>query len=101
MYPEGIEELFGLVGVETPVAIIDQPYKVGWRGNDLYLEVQTGEKSIHQSARSVIPESIANASGIVIDWQAVERAVKEDTGVPQVVGHRNQSGDGSYLPMIF
>ncbi|EXJ13354.1 ErfK/YbiS/YcfS/YnhG [Imhoffiella purpurea] len=101
MYPEGVEELFGLVNVDTPVAIIDQPYKVGWRGNDLYLEVQTGEKSETKSARNVIPEAVANAEGVVIDWKAVERAVEEDSGVPQVVGHRSGSGNGSYLPMIF
>lgn len=101
MYPEGVEELFPMVGLDTPVAIIDQPYKVGWRGNDLYLEVQTGEKSVRQSARSVIPEGIANAADVEIDWGLVERAVKEDTGIPQVVGHRLGSGSGSYLPMIF
>ncbi|EGV28423.1 ErfK/YbiS/YcfS/YnhG family protein [Thiorhodococcus drewsii AZ1] len=101
MYPEGVEELFGLVDVDTPVAIIDQPYKVGWRGNDLYLEVQTGEKSVRQSARSVIPEAVANAEGVEVDWEGVERAVKEDSGVPQVVGHRSSSNNGSYLPMIF
>ena len=101
MYPEGIEELYGLTGVQTPVAIIDQPYKLGWRGDDLYLEVQTGEKSVRKSARAVIPEAVANAEGVVIDWKAVERAVEEDSGVPQVVGRRDHSGNGSYLPMIF
>ncbi len=101
MYPEGVEELFGLVDVDTPVAIIDQPYKLGWRGDDLYLEAQTGEKSVRQSARSAIPESIATDGGVVIDWKAAERAVDQDSGVPQVVGHRSQSGNGHYLPMIF
>ena len=101
MYPEGIEELYGQASVETPVAIVDQPYKLGWRGDDLYLEVQTGEKSVRKSARAVIPESVANAGGVVIDWKAVERAVEEDSGVPQVVGRRDHSGNGSYLPMTF
>ena len=101
MYPEGIQELYPTVSVDTQVAIIDQPYKVGWRGNDLYLEVQTGEKSARQDARSVIPEAIASAEGVTIDWGLVEKAVKEDTGIPQVVGSRRGSGNGSYLPMIF
>ncbi|MBK1723292.1 L,D-transpeptidase family protein [Thiocystis violacea] len=101
MYPEGVEELYPTVSIETPVAIIDQPYKVGWRGDDLYLEVQTGEKSELKSARSVIPESIANAEDVTIDWALVEKAVAEDTGIPQVVGRRSKSGSASYLPMIF
>ncbi|WP_242445435.1 L,D-transpeptidase family protein [Chromatium okenii] len=100
MYPEGVEKLFGQVSVDTPVAIIDQPYKLGWRGDELYLEVQTGEKSIKRSARAVI-SGWSQAEGAVIDWAAAERAVKEDTGVPQVVGRRSHSGDKSYLPMIF
>ncbi len=101
MYPEGVEELYPNVGINTPVAIIDQPYKLGWRGDDLYLEVQTGEKSELRSARAVIPEEIANAEGVVIDWALVERAVEEDTGIPQVVGSRRGSSQGAYLPMIF
>lgn len=101
MYPESIEELYGMADLRTPVAIVDQPYKYGWLGNDLYLEVQTGEKSVRRNYRSVIPESVANAEGVVIDWKAVERAVEEDSGVPQVVGRRDHSGNGSYLPMIF
>jgi len=101
MYPEGVEELFGLVGVDTPVAIIDQPYKVGWRGEDLYLEVQAGEKSVRQSARSVIPEGVANTAGLVVDWDAVERAVKEDSGIPQLVGTRRHAVSGANLPSVF
>jgi len=101
MYPEAIEELYGMADLKTPVAIIDQPYKYGWLGDDLYLEVQTGEKSVRQHYRSVIPESVANAEGVVIDWKAVERAVAEDSGVPQIVGHRQGSGQANHLPMIF
>ena len=63
MYPEGVEKLFGQVSVDTPVAIVDQPYKIGWRGDELYLEVQLGEKSIRKSARSVIPETLQHAEG--------------------------------------
>ncbi len=101
MYPEGVEELFGLVSINTPVAIVDQPYKLGWRGEDLYLEVHIEDEGARRGARAVIPESVANAPGAFIDWGAVERAIEENAGVPQVVGGRRQSDSGSYLPMIF
>ncbi|WP_373510119.1 L,D-transpeptidase family protein [Thiocapsa sp.] len=101
MYPEGIEELFGLTDISTPVNIIDQGYKVGWRGDELYLEVQTGEKSVRRTAREAIPEWVRNTEGVTIDWEAVERAVREDTGIPQLVGSRRSPSEGSYLPMIF
>src|SRR5262245_49630283 len=39
MYPEDIEEFFKLVSVNTPVRIIHQPYKMGWKGQELYMEV--------------------------------------------------------------
>ncbi|NEX19186.1 L,D-transpeptidase family protein [Thiorhodococcus mannitoliphagus] len=101
MYPEGVEELYPMVELKTPVNIIDQPYKVGWRGSDLYLEVQTGEKSERKAARQVIPDAIANDPEVVIDWGLVEQVVEADTGIPQVVGHRRGSQSASYLPMIF
>jgi L,D-transpeptidase ErfK/SrfK len=101
MYPEGVKELFGLVSVDTQVTIVDQPYKLGWLGNDLYLEVHIPENGVGKSARSVIPDSVASAEGLVIDWTAVEKAIRENTGVPQVVGSRRSSTSGAYLPMIF
>lgn len=39
MYPEDIEYLFGLAGVNTPVRIINEPVKIGWDGDELVLEV--------------------------------------------------------------
>jgi L,D-transpeptidase ErfK/SrfK len=101
MYPEGVEELFGLVNVDTRVTIVDEPYKFGWLGADLYLEVHLDEGVTPKAARSVVPESLANADGLLIDWSAVEKAIRENTGVPQVVGRRVGPSDGSYLPMIF
>ena len=39
MYPEDIEWVFAQVPLETPVEIVNQPFKMGWSGDDLYLEV--------------------------------------------------------------
>jgi L,D-transpeptidase ErfK/SrfK len=39
MYPEDIEFLFGLAGVNTPVRIINEPVKIGWDDDELVLEV--------------------------------------------------------------
>ena len=101
MYPEGIAELFGEVDVKTPVTIVDQPYKLGWLGDDLYLEVHVGKPGKQKAARSVIPASLASAEGLEIDWGAVERAVTENTGLPQLVGSRRSSADRLYLDMLF
>ena len=42
MYPEDIERLFGLVSVNTPVVIVDEPIKLGRLGERVFL-------SVHQS----------------------------------------------------
>jgi L,D-transpeptidase ErfK/SrfK len=39
MFPEDIEFLFGQVGVNTEVRIINEPVKMGWDGEQLHLEV--------------------------------------------------------------
>src|SRR4051812_28164235 len=38
MYPEDIAELFKLVAVDTSVRLVDQPYRMGWHGEELYME---------------------------------------------------------------
>jgi len=101
MQPEGIEDLFGKVETGTEVTIVDQPYKLGWLGDDLYLEVHIDKEEKRQSPRSVIPESVASAEGLTIDWKAVERAVSENTGLPQLVGSRRSSAERLHLDMIF
>lgn len=39
MFPEDIESLFDLVSVNTQVRIINEPVKIGWRGEELVMEV--------------------------------------------------------------
>ena len=39
MYPEDIEQLFDDVPVGTPVQIVNQPVKLGWLSETLYIEV--------------------------------------------------------------
>ena len=39
MYPEDIELLFPRIDIGTPVYIVNQPIKAGWRSNTLYIEV--------------------------------------------------------------
>lgn len=101
MYPEGIAELFGEVAVNTQVTIVDQPYKLGWRGDDLYLEVHVDKPEKKKAPRSIIPGALASADGLEIDWGAVERALSENTGLPQLVGSRRSSVERLHLDMIF
>jgi L,D-transpeptidase ErfK/SrfK len=101
MYPEDIERLFPMVPVRTPVHIVDQAYKVGWSGGDLYLEVHRGQGERPESLEQVIPPEVAQAAGVTVDWDEVRRAVEENTGLPRLVGGRQKSAHYLYLDMIF
>lgn len=101
MYPEDIERLFPQVPVNTPVHIVDQPYKVGWSGDDLYLEVHLKEDQEPKPLDQIIPPRITQTPGVSVDWEEVRRAVAENTGLPRWVGGRQKSAQGLYLDMIF
>jgi L,D-transpeptidase ErfK/SrfK len=101
MYPEDIERLFPQVSVKTPVTIVDQPYKVGWRGDDLYLEVHLKDGEGAKPISEIIPPEIAQAAGVSVDWGEVRQAVEENTGLPRIVGGRRGRANWFYLDMIF
>lgn len=101
MYPEDIEALFPQVPVKTPVHIVNQPFKVGWSNDDLYLEVHATDEEKARSPAEVIPPAIADAEGVNVDWDAVRKAINENTGLPQLVGGRQRPADRLYLDTVF
>jgi L,D-transpeptidase ErfK/SrfK len=92
MYPEDIEQFFKMVAVNTPVRIIHQPYKMGWDGNELYMEVHaplegSQEQDIHsltQITRLLVTATQDRPSG-VIDWARAEQTFSRATGIPEPV----------------
>ena len=95
MYPEDVESLFDLVEVGTKVIIINQPIKVGWYNNDLYIEVHqlpayASEKNTleNKDRRTLYPlatsmvQKIAGISITEVDWQVVFKSVIEAKGIP-------------------
>lgn len=101
MYPEDIEQLFPRVERNTPVTIVDQPFKLGWRGDDLYLEVHAEPQERATPLTEVVPAEISQAEGVSVDWDEVRRAVEESAGLPRLVGSRRQGASWLYLDMIF
>jgi L,D-transpeptidase ErfK/SrfK len=101
MYPEDIAALFPRVPTGTAVRIVDQPYKVGWLGNRLYMEVHLEADESPRAARDVIPASIANADGVVVDWDEVNRALTERSGLPRLVGARQGAETWHRLDTVF
>jgi len=90
MYPEDIEQFFKVVGVNTQVRIIHQPYKMGWKGDDLYIEVhaplegsEEGVHSLTQITRALV--SATQDRMVAIDWAKAEQAFSQATGIPESV----------------
>jgi L,D-transpeptidase ErfK/SrfK len=91
MFPEDIEEFFALVPVNTPVRMIDQRYKMGWKGDELYIEVHPPlEGQDDPEARSLtnITKLLVAATqdrSVVIDWAKAEQEFVRASGVPESV----------------
>jgi len=92
MYPEDIEWLFPQIPVSTPVTIMNQPYKFGWSGNDLYLEVHPpleDDRLTRDREMTALTEQyvlLTRDRPARIDWQAVEEAYRRRDGIPVIVG---------------
>jgi len=85
--PEHMEPLFNMVEVGTKGEIIYEPVKLAVPGDGrIYLEVRTDMyrkiKSVSEHARTTIQErGVADK----VDWEKVDRAVKEQSGIAEDV----------------
>lgn len=92
MLPEDVEVLFSQVRVNTQVNIISQPYKAGWKDQDLYLEahVPLQEEQLSgpvdlATAHNTITNAIQDRSG-ELNWRLANRIAQVQNGVPQIIG---------------
>ena len=91
MLPEGIERLFDKVAIGTRVTVINEPYKLGWKNNQLFLESHNPvNKKIKTSVQSLIGtiHQYIDAQTTLISWQHVKTYAKNKLGFPQVIGSK-------------
>ncbi len=95
LYPEDIVRFFEEVAVHDTVDIIKQPVKAGWQGERLFLQVHDvfsmkERAKLPSDASRVVSQALERrpfaAAEVVMDWKAMEQAVQQASGVPQVVG---------------
>jgi len=92
MYPEDIVSLYEAVPVDTPVHVVNQAVKSGWRDGVLYVEVHptAGELELGGSVgagaamRQVVAATSAEQSKH-IRWEQVTAVVETLTGIPYAV----------------
>lgn len=96
MYPEGVEELFELVKVGTQVNILKEEMKVGWFGDELYLEYHPPLEEDNISPEQAMSEAIelvnrkAAQYGLSVDENIIRAVVNEATGMPVSVAYQRQ-----------
>jgi len=95
MYPEDIEQLFPQIPLGAPVQIVNQPLKVGWMDNTLYIEIYPvleGEELDYdvllQKALDLI-EKANNDQIPVLDGQQLNQALREKNGRPAAIFERS------------
>lgn len=90
LYPEDIEALYGMVPIDTPVRIVNQPHKTGWSGGRLYVEVhrplEDTDSTVVEPDRTALARLVANAvrakPGAPVEWAQAELAFEQAEGVP-------------------
>jgi L,D-transpeptidase ErfK/SrfK len=93
LYPEDIEKLFQMVPVGTPVRVVNQPFVLGWRDGELYLQAYTvlnDDKRDWQHARrrllaQALPRWMSqqlHADNRQIDWDSVQAVAAQPRGIP-------------------
>jgi L,D-transpeptidase ErfK/SrfK len=101
MYPEDIEALFNDVPVGTPVQIVNQPIKLGWLADTLFIELHPPlDEDLHQyedylqRVLDAIAEYIGDrdttlegdaARTFTLNGKAIRQAVDEKSGIPVAI----------------
>jgi L,D-transpeptidase ErfK/SrfK len=91
MYPEDIEALFPEVPVGTPVQIVDQPVKIGWLADTLFIEVHPPlEEQRENVVLMELAMDLVNAAWerrpLKLNGRAMREAVEEKRGIPVPIG---------------
>jgi L,D-transpeptidase ErfK/SrfK len=96
LYPENVKMLFNDTPVNTPVAIVNQPYLIGQRDGVLYMEAHTpledsgaGElEKIYAKLRT-----IEKKSARTLDWKKVREVQTEARGIPVPIFEMRQGSE--------
>jgi L,D-transpeptidase ErfK/SrfK len=92
LLPEHIEALFGMVPVGTPVRLMNQPFKLGWGPDGLYLEAHPPLEEDDRPLEVLVAQMLAQARSklgarphLALDQAALVRATIEKTGLPVAI----------------
>jgi len=85
LYPENVKMLYKDTPVNTPVAIVNQPYLVGQRDDVLYMEAHTPLEDSDANELEKIYAKLRNIekkSAQTLDWSRIKKVQTEARGIP-------------------
>ena len=90
LFPEDIESLFKSVPTGTPVHIVNQPYKLGWGPDGLYLEAHPAleEHTAEPMDMTEITRLFVAATETRrtdVNWDLAEQVMRASRGIPAFV----------------
>ncbi|MFZ1864987.1 MAG: L,D-transpeptidase family protein [Polyangiales bacterium] len=91
MYPEDMESLYPLISVGTQVTIVNQPIKLGWLGDVLYIEIhapleeEKAERGLKERVLDLL-KAESEIRRLVLDDSALAKALKLHNGIPMPIG---------------
>jgi len=91
MYPEDIETVFPEVAVGTKVRIINQPIKIGWFADMLFLEVHPPLEEEDQDPAAQLDNALDLVEAELrekparVSGRAIRQAVEEQKGIPVLI----------------
>ncbi len=97
LHPDDIKDLFGRVSINTPVTIVNEPYKLAWSDGKLYVEMHpsdgdetgTNSRNLTQFVQAIIGAT-KSKEGYKINWELANQLAKNKTGLPISVGTKTQ-----------
>ncbi len=83
MYNSHVETLAEMARNGQSVRIVSEPYKVGWRDGELFVEVHEDIYGLAKPGEleQKVAEAVAGR-GVTVDWDAVRKAREDVSGVP-------------------
>lgn len=91
LYEPHIAALVEMAKNGTPVRIVNEPYKVGWRDDELYVEVHRNVYSDADPEELVRRVNAATKNrAAVSDWARIEKLMESPTGVPAKIPSQSE-----------
>jgi len=96
LYPENVKMLYDDTPVNTPVAIVNQPYLIGQRNGVLYMEAHkpledSGALELEKTYAKL--RTIEKKAGRTLDWRKVKEVQAEAAGIPVPIYEMSQGTD--------